>query len=85
MERTVERSKRVYRVDMPNFNIPEGVNIYSTKLCGKKKQDESHERSFSLMFVLQGSKELLRSMEIEIIPVEYPANKVVLKVSDLKW
>jgi len=38
-----------------------------------------------LMFVPQGSKELLRSMEIEIIPVEYPANKVVLKVSDLKW
>ena len=85
MERTVERSKRGYRVDMPNFNIPEGVNIYSTKLYGKKKQDESHERSFSLMFVPQGSKELLRSMEIEIIPVEYPANKVVLKVSDLKW
>ena len=85
IERKVENGKCVYRVDMPNFNIPEGVNVYSTNLYGKKKHDENHKRSFSLMFVPQGNKELLRSMEIEIIPVEYPANKVVLKTSDLKW
>lgn len=84
MEQTVEGGKRIYRADMTDFNIPEGVNIYSAKLSGKKKQDETHMRSFSFMFVPQGSKEILRSMMIEIIPVEYPANKAVLKASDLK-
>lgn len=78
----LEMSRIVYRIELQDFNIPEGVNIYSAKLCGKKKQDEIDMRSFSLMFIPKGSRELLNSMEIEVMPIEYPANKAVLKVCE---
>jgi len=85
MEQKIVNGKCVCRAELPDFNIPEGVNIYSAKLCGKKKQDEIDMRSFGLLFVPKGSNELLRSMEIEITPVEYPANRAVLKARDLKY
>lgn len=84
MEQSIANGKSIYHVELPDFNIPEGVNIYSAKLCGKKKQDETDMRSFSFMFIPHGKKELLMSMQVEIVPVEYPSSKAVLKASDLK-
>lgn len=84
MEQSVANDKSIFHIALPDFNIPEGVNIYSARLCGKKKQDETDMRSFSLMFVPHGRKELLMSMKVEITPVEYPVNKVAFKASGLE-
>ena len=76
---TIAESRRVHTVDLPDFDIPEGVNIYSAKLCGKKKQDEADYRSITLKFVPCGNSNLINSMSVEIYPKEYPSKRVVWK------
>lgn len=80
VEKIITKDRIIYRAALTNFIIPEGVNIYSAKLCGKKKQDEADRRSFRICFIPHGSGEVLESMEIEIIPMKFPANKAHLKI-----
>ncbi len=81
-QRRAVGGRTVFEAELPDFGIPEGVNVYSAKLCGKKKHDEISKRSFSLMFMPQGDQRILGTMEIEVIPQEYPANKAVFKIGE---
>lgn len=45
------KNKKIYTIDLPDFEIPEGINGYSIKLFGKKMLNETCIRSFSLRFI----------------------------------
>jgi len=78
-DQSIFNNKKIYTIELPDFNIPEGINEFSAKLCGKKKSDESFIRSFSLRFMPKGKPEALKTMQIEIIPIEYPHKRVLWK------
>jgi hypothetical protein len=73
----VAGDRKITVISLPDFMIPEGVNLLSAKLCGKKKQDEADLRSFSFRFIPQGDQRLMESMQIELIPMQYPAKVLV--------
>jgi len=61
--------RQVHIVELPEFVIPDGINIYSAKLSGKKKQDEADYRSVTLSFTPMGDNTLLSDLTTTILPL----------------
>ena len=81
-DQSIINNKKIYTIDLLDFIIPEGINEFSAKLSGRKKSDESSIRSFSLGFIPKGKDKMLKSMQIEIIPIEYPHKRVLWENND---
>ena len=83
MNRADINNKTVFRTELPDFQIQGGFNEYSAKMRGKGKQNVANSCSLSLLFAPYGNDTSLKSMEIEVIPNEYPANKAFYKYREI--
>ena len=79
MIRVDTNNKTVFRAELPDFQIQGGFNEYSAKMRGKGKQNVANSCRLNLLFTPYGNDASLKSMEIEVIPSEYPTNKAVYK------
>ena len=82
MNRIDTDNKTVFRAELPDFQIQGGFNEYSAKMRGKGKQNVAFSCSLNLQFIPYGNDTVLRSMEVEISPNEYPMNKALYKYQE---
>lgn len=82
LERVAENGKIIFRSSMPELNIQDGFNEYSAKCRGKWRTKLEYRCSLWMSFVPKGNLSDLMSLKIEIIPNEYPANKLVFQFED---
>jgi|GEM_PF-1546784 len=77
LERGVKDGKITYRSSIPEINIQAGFNQYSSKYRGNKNVELSYMCSLWISFVPKGNWADVMSLKIEIIPDEFPNNKLI--------
>lgn len=65
-----------------DFSIPEGVNLYSTKLMGRAKQEQCNKRSFSVKFIPLLSGEDPAELEISLTADSAPYSEARLLLNN---
>jgi len=76
-----EEEKTRLLIELPEFELPEGINPYSIKLRAKARQDQCSLREFYLRFSAAPESRIYDGVAVSVWPMANPDNVVKIRLN----